>query len=451
MENTKAKQRDSENFNSRLESFSQKLEQTESWNDEAKMGNYYAEFRPYQVNPENYEGKMRFWKQLIKTYCEHKGSAEFTIVELKKAFKRKNVSPYCLSKVIDEMLANQEIKLKDQFLEPPEATWSGWAMNLLVKKPLKWGINKVKEQVMTIRDETTSYVCSEVVNTQAEALHTLFEKSYDTILNKEDILSRAEKTNLSISGANLAMHRLMCENRLWMEADEANSKILCKFAAPNAKVTPATELEKSIYTLEETEKSLERTIDDLEKEINSTTTNIKQCLKDGRKQAAKNHLKKRHALEKNLEKRMGVLESVQTMLSRIHDTQKDKDVLLAYKIGTDALKNALAGSGITLDSVDETIEQMREAIEVHDDIQNSFAIPTKDVLVDDEDLEKELEDLLSENPSGGDTAGGKTSPPEKKTEENFDEDIEKRLKALSFDVPELSDTEKSLTASTVPH
>lgn len=55
--------------------------------------------RPYQVNPENYEGKMRFWKQLIKTYCEYKGNAEFSINELKKAFKRKNVSPYCLPKV----------------------------------------------------------------------------------------------------------------------------------------------------------------------------------------------------------------------------------------------------------------------------------------------------------------------------------------------------------------
>lgn len=313
-------------------------------------------------------------------------------------------------------------------------------MNLLVKKPLKWGINKVKEQVMIVRDETTSYISSEVVSTQAEALHNLFEKSYDIVLNKEDILCRVDKVKLSIVGAELAMHHLVCESRLWIETGD-DGKVLCKFAAPNSKVSPITELERSIYTLEETEKSLETIIDDIEKEINATTDSIKQCLKDGRKQAAKTHLKKRHALEKNLEKRMSVLESVQAMLSRIHDTQKDKDVLSAYKIGTDALKNALAGSGITLDSVDETIEQMKEAIEVHDDIQSGLAIPVRDIVVDDADLEKELNDLLSED--GGDT-GGQVLPP---TETNFDDEIEKRLKGLKFDVPELSDSDKSPTTT----
>uniref|UniRef100_A0A336L5J9 CSON005229 protein n=1 Tax=Culicoides sonorensis TaxID=179676 RepID=A0A336L5J9_CULSO len=414
----------------------------ESWNDEHKMGNYYAEFRPYQLNPENYEGKMRFWKQLIKSYCEHKGSAEFSIIELKRAFKRKNVSPYCLPKVIDDMFDKQEIKLKEQFLEVPQQTWSGWAMNMLVKKPLKWGITKVKEQVMTVRDETTSYVCSEVVSTQADTLHNLFEKSYDIVLSKDEILKKVDKIQLSVLGADLALHHLMCENRVWMETGD-DGKTLCKFAAPNSKVSPITQLERSIYTLEETEKSLETIIDGIEKEIDVTTASIKQCLKDGRKQAAKVHLKKRHALEKNLEKRMSVLESVQAMILRIHDTQKDKDVLSAYKIGTDALKNALAGSGITLDSVDETIEQMKEAIEVHDDIQSGLASPAREILVDDDDLEKELDDLLNEEPTGGDV-GGQVSPLQKT--DNFDEEIEKRLKGLKFDVHELPEIEKSLNS-----
>lgn len=308
-------------------------------------------------------------------------------------------------------------------------------MNLLVKKPLKWGINKVKEQVMTVRDENTSYVCSDVVRTQADALHNLFEKSYDIVLNKDDILCRVEKIHLSVSGADLAMHQLFCQNQLWIETGD-DGKILCKFAAPNSKVCPITQLERSIYTLEEQEKSLEKIIDEIEKEINATTDVIKQCLKDGRKQAAKNHLKKRHAFEKNLEKRMSVLESVQAMLCRIHDTQKDKDVLSAYKIGTDALKTALAGSGITLDSVDETIEQMRDAIEVHDEIQSGLALPVRDIPVDDDDLEKELNELLNDEPASG--GGGQVS-----TATNFDEEIENRLKGLRLDVPELPNVETS--------
>lgn len=64
--------------------------------------NFYftSNSRPYQVNPENYDAKMRFWKETIKNYCYHKGSCDVTIAELKQAFKRKNTSPYCLQIVI---------------------------------------------------------------------------------------------------------------------------------------------------------------------------------------------------------------------------------------------------------------------------------------------------------------------------------------------------------------
>lgn len=55
----------------------------EQWQNDAKMGNYLAEFRPYALNPENYTAKMRFWKDLIKSYCQHKGNCEFTLQELK--------------------------------------------------------------------------------------------------------------------------------------------------------------------------------------------------------------------------------------------------------------------------------------------------------------------------------------------------------------------------------
>lgn len=30
-------------------------------------------FRPRDVNPEHYEQKMQFWKDLIECYCEYKG------------------------------------------------------------------------------------------------------------------------------------------------------------------------------------------------------------------------------------------------------------------------------------------------------------------------------------------------------------------------------------------
>lgn len=222
-----------------------------------------------------------------------------------------------------------------------------------------------------------------------------------------------------------------------METNE-EGKTLCKFAPPNAKVLPISEMERSIFTLEETETSLSTVIDKLETDINDLNVQIKQCLKDGKKQNAKILLRKRHILEKNLEKKSNVIENVQEILQKIHDTQKDKDVLSAYKIGADALKHGLAGSGITLDTVDDILEEMKEQIEVHDEIQTGLGASVKDIIVDEAELEDELKDLLADDtPSGNNDAGGK------KMVDNFDEQIEKRLKGLRIEMHSLPEVPKN--------
>lgn len=45
MDKVNEKKQEPGNFVLRMEEFSKKLEETDSWHDEAKMGNYYAEFR----------------------------------------------------------------------------------------------------------------------------------------------------------------------------------------------------------------------------------------------------------------------------------------------------------------------------------------------------------------------------------------------------------------------
>lgn len=73
------------------------------WHDKTRINALFAPFRPKNVNPEDWESKLQFWSSLIKKWCDIKGCANFTMVELKKIFVENKRSPACLETVIQEM------------------------------------------------------------------------------------------------------------------------------------------------------------------------------------------------------------------------------------------------------------------------------------------------------------------------------------------------------------
>lgn len=139
------------------------------WQDDERMDNLFAPFRDKSVNPVNYETKMKFWKNLIQEYCTIKGNPTVSLGELRSAFQRKGKKPYCIDTVLDELMADGSAKTRSQFMEEPLLTWSGWAVHKLVKAPLRWSFDKVKERVISSTsntngncDENTEYIFIDV-------------------------------------------------------------------------------------------------------------------------------------------------------------------------------------------------------------------------------------------------------------------------------------------------
>ena len=128
-----------------------------------------------------------------------------------------------------------------------------------------------------------------------------------------------------------------------------------------------------------------------------------------------------------------ILENVQTMLQRIHETKSDKDIINTYKLGSNALKSTMLKEGINLDNVDDIIGEMKEVLEEQEEINRTISEPYKGSNdIDDLELENELQELI-DGGNGGNSNGGESI-------EN--DDIFKRLQKLRMDgLPEL--TEKS--------
>jgi charged multivesicular body protein 7 len=266
----------------------------------------------------------------------------------------------------------------------------------------------------------------------------------NSLLTMTEIVKLAYDKKISGDGLQLVLQNLSNQKLVTMESidvglGEAEPKnVLLKFAGPNLlQAQPITEFERSIFTLEQTEHRLIKVIDDIESSIGQQQLKIKEALRDGKKQMAKNHLKKRKNFELELEKRSNVLDNVQTMLHRINATQSDKEVIDAYRMGSNALKRAFAESGLSIDNVEDTIAEMRDVLDMHNDVQSAInepLLPTSQV--EDKELEDELMDLLKSEEPKSPKPETKLDPT-KMSDVDFDAEIERRLRGLKFDVSSL--------------
>uniref|UniRef100_A0AAG5DDY2 Charged multivesicular body protein 7 n=1 Tax=Anopheles atroparvus TaxID=41427 RepID=A0AAG5DDY2_ANOAO len=429
----------------------------ECWKDDTRMGVLLAEFRPRTVNPVSYDSKMKFWKDLISSYCQSTGSSVVSIVTLKECFRRKGTVPYCLPVVFEDMISKGEIVRKDLLYEQQKnasVSWGPWALETLIKAPLKWSYEKARQTVTgsTHVIETTHFILKNTAKYHGEIIEKVVvsQELCNRIISYDKLVRIIKQSsNISEDGIQAALVVLEQNKRLVRETvlKEGSLSELIKFAVSNAVAQPITDIERSIYDVEQSETVLMNGIVKIEQDIDDTMVQVRACIKDGRKHLAKTYLKKKHLLEKKLERKINVLENLQVLLSKIHDTQSDKNVVEAYKLGTNALKQAFADAGITLDSVDDVLLDMKDVLGQHDEMLKTLGTAAIDDM-DDLDLEQELSDLIDIKLAESNIDGANLIPamPINSTQqpglpggtaEDFDKEIEKRLAALRVNTKEV--------------
>lgn len=125
-----------------------------------------------------------------------------------------------------------------------------------------------------------------------------------TIVSKDELVKQLIGNNaFRLDDIEAALHYLHCDQKLSIQKTQIDKQevVLYKFAVTwNCNVEPITPLDISIYTLNKMEKSLIKSVEAIEVDINNTDALVKQYIRDKKKQLAKNFLRKKHVLEKNL-------------------------------------------------------------------------------------------------------------------------------------------------------
>lgn len=244
-----------------------------------------------------------------------------------------------------------------------------------------------------------------------------------TVIAVDDLIKQFSSNEMTAEGVEMALHSLHCQQKASIHKTQIDQKpvILCKLSVDmNCKAEPITPVDVSIYTLNKMEKSLAKSVEGIENDIEQTDTLVRQYIREKKKQLAKSFLRKKHVLEKNLTKTSNSLTTVQTLLLQIDETKHNAKIVEAFKMGTKTLKNALDDKNITVDNVDDALADVKEILETNADIQFALSgAQFNDILndgVDEESLESELMDLLEEDNTSGTSTPKAQEPTQPKVE-----------------------------------
>ena len=74
------------------------------WQDDETMDVLFSQFRENRdINPQSWDRKMNFWKEMIRGECIYARSPIINAQLLPQHFVRRNKVPICLEKVLEEM------------------------------------------------------------------------------------------------------------------------------------------------------------------------------------------------------------------------------------------------------------------------------------------------------------------------------------------------------------
>lgn len=386
---------------------------------------YFDDFKPCRLNWDHNHQKMTFWKELIESYCYYKGSAQFSIGELKQVFKRKGATPRCLQSVISQMIAEGNLVEKENFLKVSGSLASCLITTMFVR-PLFWAAESLKKTFISKTvDEQKAFVVKSVIHRQSQVLIEFLEYNYaynDVIAVEQLAEQIAENRILSKDGLKIVLHDLHSSRSILIDENLEEKLLLIKVCPPGEKVQPFTELERIIYKLERMEKLLSTRLYEKETEIGVTTLQVKALLKEGKRQLAKSLLHKKHLLGADLKRIEGALKNIQSVLHQTSASASNQEILETYKFVSGALKANVAANGISLDQVhsviDEIIEVFNQQEEISVDHVHSVIDEIKEVfnqqeeisdavnsccgsIDEDSQLEAELMELMNLNGENG--------------------------------------------------
>jgi len=152
---------------------------------------------------------------------------------------------------------------------------------------------------------------------------------------------------------------------------------------------------ESIAKLRETLDMLEKREQFLQKKIDGQTTEAKKFLAQKNKRAALMCLKRKKTYEVQMDKIAGARMTIEQQVMTLEGANVSLEAMNAMKMGAASMKSI--HNDINIDNVDETMDEIREQMDIANEINDAISQPLGGEVFDDDDLLAQLDELEQEN------------------------------------------------------
>ncbi|XP_055334678.1 charged multivesicular body protein 7-like [Paramacrobiotus metropolitanus] len=374
----------------------------EIWKDETRMNVLFTDFRPREVNPAAYDSKMKFWTDVVNRCVEAENLISFTASDVREKLQRKGRRPQGIAKVLEEMHREKRFVTLDEFFSTAQDSWVSWGFEM-AKKPLWWSAGMVlgyksvdAEQARFVDVEKIKAIAAEVVDRANSGILPSSAVDLPTFRALFGDL-------LSETAVPLVLKHLQRTKQILVTDLDQPDHATIKFLSPGSSLSPhnkrtaqgISEADRGVITLRKSLQKLESRAVTLQNRIHELDAETRSFLRDGQKAAALRVLRRKKNADKVLGQTDFAINNIGTILFRLENSETDEKVVEAYKAGLSALKKTQQDT--SLEQIEGIVDEIQEAQEIQEEINQAISSPLRATLdAEDEELEKELNDLLND-------------------------------------------------------
>lgn len=397
------------------------LKDVQQWQDDILMQSLFATLPNEEAKPEAFVQKYTFWKDLITNMTRSKLLSPSVLylptTDLSNIFTRKGLTPVCLQAILVEM-HKRHLWQPEEAVNAKAYSWKLWSnisdsVVSAVSYAASWiwlGDQEDNSSNAEAIDPTTvlpprillntllieqKNILLDYLNDNANLINHSVPLTFDEFFHLVNESRRTEGL-CPVSDREdilLLLRHLQSEKFLKFAPFQFSENHACAIKIGDA--VSITEVDHEIVKIKCLCRRLEDQISELRIKAEEAKCRTLDLLKSGDRKMAAYMLKRKGLFEKLQSERMGALHNLESILFKITSVHSDASVVEAFKAGADTLKELLQVHGLSVEHVDDVVDQLKECIADHDEISAAMTQPISSP-IDEDTLTDELNALIEE-------------------------------------------------------